>query len=338
MVDTAKFAKIAVQVEVALSVTQANHVALGDVCNGTGTGEKAGKASGNTQKKSGETQEPRRASFSKRSFRAWLLCVTRRVRWLGKFWYRLEMICTATSVLPVPGGPTTMVRPGCIPDRMARTAQARRKRRRKRKRKEHRNQERNATEQVLVENAHTKTHTDTIKQTKHPHSIKKSPHKHTHTARERKRKRSKRERKREEEEKEEQTLRGGVAHRVVPHGVLRVGTAGGLRVGVHVDLAQALFLGAGLLNLWEGQAEGGAQVLAVLHQVRVLEDLAQVPGVQEGVLEVQGVQRAIGQVVEGGRGGVPVPQENVVQPGGDHRVGGHQRLDGLQDRFEVVFL
>ena len=25
------------------------------------------------------------------------------------------MICTATSVFPVPGGPTTRVRPGCMP-------------------------------------------------------------------------------------------------------------------------------------------------------------------------------------------------------------------------------
>ena len=84
-------------------------------------------------------KEPHRASFSKRSFRAWLLCVTRRVRWLGKFWYRLEMICTATSVLPVPGGPTTMVRPGCIPDRMARTAQKRRGRRKRKGTPQHRN-------------------------------------------------------------------------------------------------------------------------------------------------------------------------------------------------------
>lgn len=43
------------------------------------------------------------------------------MRWLGKLWYRLEMICTATSVLPVPGGPTTIVRPGFMPDRMAST-------------------------------------------------------------------------------------------------------------------------------------------------------------------------------------------------------------------------
>ena len=31
------------------------------------------------------------------------------------------MICTATSVLPVPGGPTTSVSPGCMPERMAST-------------------------------------------------------------------------------------------------------------------------------------------------------------------------------------------------------------------------
>ncbi len=31
------------------------------------------------------------------------------------------MTCTAVSVLPVPGGPTTMVRPGCTPARIAST-------------------------------------------------------------------------------------------------------------------------------------------------------------------------------------------------------------------------
>ena len=31
------------------------------------------------------------------------------------------MIWTATSVFPVPGGPTTRVSPGCIPERMAST-------------------------------------------------------------------------------------------------------------------------------------------------------------------------------------------------------------------------
>jgi hypothetical protein len=42
-----------------------------------------------------------------------------RVRWLGQLWYRMCMIWTAVSVLPVPGGPTTRVSPGCTPDRMA---------------------------------------------------------------------------------------------------------------------------------------------------------------------------------------------------------------------------
>ena len=46
----------------------------------------------------------------------WLEWVTMRVRCSGKLWYRLEMIWTATSVFPVPGGPTTMVSPGCMPD------------------------------------------------------------------------------------------------------------------------------------------------------------------------------------------------------------------------------
>ena len=32
-----------------------------------------------------------------------------------------EIIWTATSVFPVPGGPTIMVRPGCMPARIAST-------------------------------------------------------------------------------------------------------------------------------------------------------------------------------------------------------------------------
>ena len=31
------------------------------------------------------------------------------------------MVCTATSVFPVPGGPTTRVSPGCMPARIAST-------------------------------------------------------------------------------------------------------------------------------------------------------------------------------------------------------------------------
>lgn len=37
----------------------------------------------------------------------WFECVTISVLCSGKLWYRLEMIWTATSVFPVPGGPTT---------------------------------------------------------------------------------------------------------------------------------------------------------------------------------------------------------------------------------------
>ena len=44
-----------------------------------------------------------------------------RVRWLGQLWYSTCMICTAVSVLPVPGGPTTIVSPGCVPALMAST-------------------------------------------------------------------------------------------------------------------------------------------------------------------------------------------------------------------------
>ncbi len=44
-----------------------------------------------------------------------------RVRWLGQLWYSTCMICTAVSVLPVPGGPTTIVNPGCVPALMAST-------------------------------------------------------------------------------------------------------------------------------------------------------------------------------------------------------------------------
>ena len=50
-------------------------------------------------------------SLANKSFNAWLECVTRRIFWEGKLWYKFEMICTAVSVLPVPGGPTINVRP-----------------------------------------------------------------------------------------------------------------------------------------------------------------------------------------------------------------------------------
>lgn len=45
---------------------------------------------------------PKPLTFVKRSFRAWLECVTTRVRWPGQLWYRMCIICTAVSVLPVP--------------------------------------------------------------------------------------------------------------------------------------------------------------------------------------------------------------------------------------------
>ena len=53
--------------------------------------------------------------FSNRSLRAWFECVTSRMRSPGKLWYNSAMICTAVSVLPVPGGPTTIVSPGFRP-------------------------------------------------------------------------------------------------------------------------------------------------------------------------------------------------------------------------------
>mmetsp|Transcript_39424 Transcript_39424/g.66210 ORF Transcript_39424/g.66210 Transcript_39424/m.66210 type:complete len:247 (+) Transcript_39424:1608-2348(+) len=59
--------------------------------------------------------------LEKRSFSAWLECVMSSVRSLGRLWYSSCMICTATSVFPVPGGPTTMVRPGFTPARIAAT-------------------------------------------------------------------------------------------------------------------------------------------------------------------------------------------------------------------------
>ena len=43
------------------------------------------------------------------------------VRCPGQLWYSTCMICTAVSVLPVPGGPTTIVKPGWTPDLIAST-------------------------------------------------------------------------------------------------------------------------------------------------------------------------------------------------------------------------
>ena len=62
--------------------------------------------------------------FSNRSFRAWLEWVMSRVRCPGQLWYSTCMICTAVSVLPVPGGPTTIVNPGCTPDLIASTCKS----------------------------------------------------------------------------------------------------------------------------------------------------------------------------------------------------------------------
>ena len=44
-----------------------------------------------------------------------------RARCPGKVWMRLETICTAVSVLPVPGGPTTTLSPGFMAARNAST-------------------------------------------------------------------------------------------------------------------------------------------------------------------------------------------------------------------------
>ena len=52
---------------------------------------------------------------------AWFECVMMSVRCCGKVWWMLEIICTAVSVLPVPGGPTTTVSPGFIAARSAST-------------------------------------------------------------------------------------------------------------------------------------------------------------------------------------------------------------------------
>ena len=50
-----------------------------------------------------------------------LECVISNVRCPGSLWYRQCMICVAVSVLPVPGGPTTIVSPGCTPLAIAET-------------------------------------------------------------------------------------------------------------------------------------------------------------------------------------------------------------------------
>lgn len=52
---------------------------------------------------------------------AWLEWAMSSVRWPGQLWYSTCMICTAVSVLPVPGGPTTMASPGCVPALIAST-------------------------------------------------------------------------------------------------------------------------------------------------------------------------------------------------------------------------
>ena len=56
-------------------------------------------------------------SFSKTSLSAVFECVKTSVRCLGKVCAMLETACTAVSVLPVPGGPTTTVRPFDIAER-----------------------------------------------------------------------------------------------------------------------------------------------------------------------------------------------------------------------------
>mmetsp|Transcript_11878 Transcript_11878/g.50908 ORF Transcript_11878/g.50908 Transcript_11878/m.50908 type:complete len:541 (-) Transcript_11878:1673-3295(-) len=60
-------------------------------------------------------------SFWNRSLSAALECVMSSVRCPGSLWYRQCMICVAVSVLPVPGGPTTIVSPGCTPLAIAET-------------------------------------------------------------------------------------------------------------------------------------------------------------------------------------------------------------------------
>ena len=49
----------------------------------------------------------------------WLEWVIISVLCEGQLWYRTFNICTAVSVFPVPGGPTTIVNPGWIPDIIA---------------------------------------------------------------------------------------------------------------------------------------------------------------------------------------------------------------------------
>ena len=52
---------------------------------------------------------------------AWLLRATNSTRCSGWLRYSVAISCTATSVLPVPGGPSITVRPSCSPDRIAST-------------------------------------------------------------------------------------------------------------------------------------------------------------------------------------------------------------------------
>ena len=47
------------------------------------------------------------------SLSAWLEWVMMRVRSVLSLWYSVCRICTAVSVFPDPGGPTTRLRPGC---------------------------------------------------------------------------------------------------------------------------------------------------------------------------------------------------------------------------------
>ena len=61
------------------------------------------------------------AIFSKRSLSAWLLRATKSTCCSGWLWYSVVITCTATSVFPVPGGPSITVSPSCRPDRIAST-------------------------------------------------------------------------------------------------------------------------------------------------------------------------------------------------------------------------
>lgn len=64
---------------------------------------------------------PLAVTLSNMSLSAAFEWVTTTVRWSGNDRKRLDMTWTATSVFPVPGGPTTRVRPALRPDRTADT-------------------------------------------------------------------------------------------------------------------------------------------------------------------------------------------------------------------------